>query len=237
MTPARRDARKLDHKTLEAIRIRAVEQVQAGESPERAGPYFLLRLETMTQEPIENHVIFLGAAASYTSGYPIGQELRLRMCSRSHLDKELRKIFPPPNAPPTLYAETRGFTACTGLFDKFKDSIELFRDGGFATVDEFSKLASERYPDHVQNMKRLMRPGLDLHNPEHKFESSDYYRGSTPSLLQRIGMYGGYKKEIRFTKSRSEKDGIVNFQGLDKGYEPGMTVRYSFKEFIEREMN
>ena len=28
------DARKLDHKTLEAIRIRAVEQVQSGESPE-----------------------------------------------------------------------------------------------------------------------------------------------------------------------------------------------------------
>ena len=33
-TQKRRDARKLDHKTLEAIRIRAVEQVQAGESPE-----------------------------------------------------------------------------------------------------------------------------------------------------------------------------------------------------------
>src|ERR1039457_1109158 len=31
---ARRDARSLDHKTLEEIRIRAVEQVQAGESPE-----------------------------------------------------------------------------------------------------------------------------------------------------------------------------------------------------------
>jgi transposase len=30
----RQDARKLDHKTLEAIRIRAVQQVQAGESPE-----------------------------------------------------------------------------------------------------------------------------------------------------------------------------------------------------------
>ena len=29
-----RDARDLDHKTLEEIRIRAVEQVQAGESPE-----------------------------------------------------------------------------------------------------------------------------------------------------------------------------------------------------------
>ena len=30
----RRDARELDHKTLEEIRIRAVEQVQSGESPE-----------------------------------------------------------------------------------------------------------------------------------------------------------------------------------------------------------
>lgn len=34
MPNKRRDARKLDHKTLEEIRIRAVEQVQAGESPE-----------------------------------------------------------------------------------------------------------------------------------------------------------------------------------------------------------
>jgi transposase len=31
---SRNDARKLDHKTLEAIRVRAVEQVQSGESPE-----------------------------------------------------------------------------------------------------------------------------------------------------------------------------------------------------------
>jgi len=30
----RRDARRLDHQTLEEIRIRAVEQVQVGESPE-----------------------------------------------------------------------------------------------------------------------------------------------------------------------------------------------------------
>ncbi|HEX5483682.1 MAG TPA: helix-turn-helix domain-containing protein [Terriglobia bacterium] len=31
---SKRDARKLDHKTLEEIRIRAVERVQAGEIPE-----------------------------------------------------------------------------------------------------------------------------------------------------------------------------------------------------------
>ena len=31
---AEQDARKLDHATLEAIRVRAVQQVQSGESPE-----------------------------------------------------------------------------------------------------------------------------------------------------------------------------------------------------------
>ncbi|HWP91142.1 MAG TPA: IS630 family transposase, partial [Thermodesulfobacteriota bacterium] len=30
----RQDARTLDHKTLEAIRVRAVQRVQSGESPE-----------------------------------------------------------------------------------------------------------------------------------------------------------------------------------------------------------
>ena len=34
MQRSRLDARKLDHKTLEAMRVRAVQQVQAGESPE-----------------------------------------------------------------------------------------------------------------------------------------------------------------------------------------------------------
>jgi len=34
MTENKMDARKLDHKTLEAMRLRAVRQVQAGESPE-----------------------------------------------------------------------------------------------------------------------------------------------------------------------------------------------------------
>lgn len=42
-------------------------------------------------------------------------------------------------------------------------------------MDEFSKLASEGYQEHVQNMKKLMRIALSLHNPEDKFHESDYY--------------------------------------------------------------
>jgi hypothetical protein len=42
----------------------------------------------------QHQVIFLGAGASATSGYPIGQELRLRMASEKHFEQELRKIVP-----------------------------------------------------------------------------------------------------------------------------------------------
>src|SRR5215813_8531432 len=45
----RQDARKLDHKTLEAIRVRAVQRVQSGESPEvvvkRVGFFSSLHLQ------------------------------------------------------------------------------------------------------------------------------------------------------------------------------------------------
>jgi hypothetical protein len=113
-----------------------------------------------------NHVIFLGAGASYTSGYPIGRELGLLMASRSHFAAKAME----------LYGNDAGLTGqLLEYFDRFTESVELFRHGGFATVDEFSKLASGSYPEHVQNMKKLMRIVLSLHNPEDKFHESDYY--------------------------------------------------------------
>jgi len=67
------------------------------------------------------------------------------------------------------------FNEATRCLNDSKASLELFRHGGFGTVDEFSKLASEKYPDHVQVMKRLTQLALSLHNPEEKFHESDYY--------------------------------------------------------------
>jgi hypothetical protein len=113
-----------------------------------------------------NHVIFLGAGASYTSGYPIGQELRLQMASKSHFEKRVKKLYGNDGE---LVGQLLEY------FNRFAESIELFRHGGFATVDEFSKLASGSYPEHVQNMKMFMRLVLALHNPEDKFHKSDYY--------------------------------------------------------------
>jgi hypothetical protein len=115
--------------------------------------------------PRLNHVIFLGAGASYSSGYPIGQELRLRMASKDYFQAELDKLYPTDNAlhKQSLYEAK---LKCLEYFNRFTESIEFFRRGGFATIDEFSKLASESYPKHVQVMKKLMSFVLAIHNPE-----------------------------------------------------------------------
>ena len=121
-----------------------------------------------------NHVIFLGAGASYTSGYPIGQELRLLMTSKEYFHSKLTKLYPidTPSSQNPRYA---AILECLGHFDRFSHSIKIFRHGGFATVDEFSYLASASYPEHVQAMKKLMCFVLAIHNPEPKFQDSDYY--------------------------------------------------------------
>jgi len=67
-------------------------------------------------------------------------------------------------------------TICLEYFKHFKPVVELFRHGGFGTVDEFSKLAAKNYPQHTQDMKKLMRLAFALHNPEDSFHESDYYR-------------------------------------------------------------
>lgn len=118
------------------------------------------------------HVIFLGAGASCTSGYPIGQDLRLQMSSTLHFKAEVEKSV----RGDSIQNDHRAcYHNCLKRFNDFEESVKLFRHGGFGTVDEFSKLASNGYQEHVQNMKKLMRVVLSLQNPEDAFHKSDYY--------------------------------------------------------------
>jgi hypothetical protein len=124
------------------------------------------------------HVIFLGAGASVNSGYPTGEKLRLRLSSLEHFKRDLEENgIQTTGAPAEYICGSR----CLEHFGEFAESIELFRYGGFGTVDEFSKSASLNYPDGVQDMKRLMRLAFCFHNPEEKFHESDYY-----PFLQRL---------------------------------------------------
>ena len=102
------------------------------------------------------------------------------MASKDYFQAELDKLYPTGNAMPDIpLYESK--LKCLQYFDRFAKSIELFRHGGFSTVDEFSKLASESYPEHVQAMKKLMCFVLAAHNPENNFHESDYY-----AFIQRL---------------------------------------------------
>jgi hypothetical protein len=113
----------------------------------------------------KKHVIVLGAGASVGSGYPDANRLRVLMSSRDELSAHFAQLGG---------ADT---TSLLGCFDHFKTAVHYFRDGGFASVDEFCKLAGRGHlANEVTELKKLMRLVLCLHNPELHFEKSEYYR-------------------------------------------------------------
>jgi hypothetical protein len=131
-------------------------------------------MPTMTEKEPHKHVIFLGAGASATSGYPVANQLRLRMTSREELLRQLRLA---------VHGKEEGEISGQ-LLDHLKahqSTLDLFRYGGFSTVDEFCRLARRSRESGVQQLKRLMRFVLCLHNPEKRFHESDYY-----PFLQRL---------------------------------------------------
>ena len=129
----------------------------------------------MQTEKPRHHVIFLGAGASLTSGFPIGEKLRLRLANENHFFSDLDKAFPKNQIGHKTSKGEETEAICLEYFRRFKPVVELFRHGGFGTVDEFSKLAADKYPEHTQDMKKLMRLAFALHNPEDSFHKSDYY--------------------------------------------------------------
>jgi len=97
----------------------------------------------------------------------VGDGLRLRLNSPERFLVELQKGL----------GGNRGITGVLQqkISNTFSKSMDLFRFGCFATVDEFSKIFSEVRPEQVQKMKVLMRFAFAFHNPEEKYHESDYY--------------------------------------------------------------
>lgn len=114
------------------------------------------------------HVIFLGAGASKTSGYPLADELRLRLSSQRQYETDMHQVGA------KVHDVAKAIPILQTYFSRFKATVDLFRHGAFGTVDEFSKLASNHYPEHVHKMKLLVKLALLLHNPEDAFQNSDY---------------------------------------------------------------
>jgi hypothetical protein len=118
---------------------------------------------------VKKHVIILGAGASLTSGYPLAAELRLILSSPENFKSHLHSKLPGVNIQRDWIPYFMNF------FHELRGAIDLFRHGGFATVDEFSFLAGKRFPKEVAAIKNLVAVVLAVHNPEDNFHSTDYY--------------------------------------------------------------
>ena len=85
------------------------------------------------------HVIFLGAGASASSGYPLASRLTLLMADRQTL---VREIIRCSNEFGEVW-EASWFrdSAIVHYLDTFKVATATLRDGAFATMDELSRLS------------------------------------------------------------------------------------------------
>ena len=119
----------------------------------------------------EHHVIFLGAGASHGSGYPLANDLRLLISSRKNWEEALVKYEDKHKL-----AGKPISTLGRDYWDYHVVALDLFRNGGFATVDEFCKLAGGfSFQSEINNLRCLLRAALGLFNPEENFEKSEYY--------------------------------------------------------------
>jgi len=123
------------------------------------------------------HVIFLGAGASKGSGYPLANELRLLISSQRNWEKALSEYGGKHNIPGNQLVDLgqQMQQLGTAYWLKHRDALGLFRNGGFATLDEFCKLAGTQFQAQIQGLRCLVRAALGLFNPEETFEKSEYY--------------------------------------------------------------
>lgn len=123
------------------------------------------------------HVIVLGAGASASSGYPMAQDLRKNLTSFESLVTAVNRQqhLPLPDGARDQLEEH---------FKSFASPINLLRNGGFASVDEFCKLIYGKgfgegqgtaHKTDERAIRCLLRTVLGLYDPETRFTRSDYY--------------------------------------------------------------
>jgi hypothetical protein len=133
----------------------------------------------------KKHVIFLGAGASVTSGYPDANRLSVLMCDRWTFFREIANRF---QAEGEEHAQqfVYGKSALSTYYKSFQKSVQLLRDGDFATMDELSNLArGGRHSSEIQNLKKLMRFVFALNNPDFTYWARSDYRALIQALFER----------------------------------------------------
>ena len=132
-------------------------------------------LNAIANSKPRKHVIFLGAGASASAGFPVGMRLAELMKRPSELRIEtisaLQQTGVEKDEANRLFE-----THVANFVKEFENACEIFRRSGYSTIDQFSKEA--RHGDYrivAQAMKRLIRLILSIPGAR-KFDVSDYPR-------------------------------------------------------------
>lgn len=121
---------------------------------------------------MSHHVIILGAGASVSSGLPTAPQLRLLLTAPKILNNWIFDFYSDLDLGQQEMMVKSYLKILGGIA---RESLNLFREGAFATVDEFSKLSIQgNHTTQVPNLKRAMRLALAIRNPDEQFHASDY---------------------------------------------------------------
>lgn len=140
----------------------------------------------MSKKP--KHVIFLGAGASFTSGFPLADDLKKKWLSslenfRSQLSEQ-RSLKDFEKRQPLEWMKL------SEKIDSWHQGraggyLHLFREGGFGTIDEFCfhlrNIEKNIEGQPIKELKSVLRFIFGAHTPERHFSNSDYY-----SFIQKL---------------------------------------------------
>ena len=128
----------------------------------------------MSDQKRQKHVIFLGAGASASSGYPLANDLRIRMCDRESFEHHVKERLDIEDMAPGDFYPLR--EQARRLFNDYGKASALLKAGAFGTMDELSQLASGgSHHGEILQLKKLLRLVFALENPQmFGYGKSDY---------------------------------------------------------------
>lgn len=119
------------------------------------------------------HIIFLGAGASASSGYPLANRLVLLMSDRKTFFNEVNRCQKECGDPELDGPEK---SVISQYLNAFQEAVKNLRLGAFASVDELSRLSvGSNHASSVRSLKKLLRYVFALYNPhQNSLAETDY---------------------------------------------------------------
>ena len=129
------------------------------------------------------HVIFLGAGASLSSGYPLADRLTVLMCDPTTFQMELERVMLSEHSDRSQ-REVEREQVVAYFSELWKGGTDMLRAGDFRTMDEMSRFAFKgEHGSKVRTLKKAMQLVISLFNADRFHYWASDYRKFVQSLF------------------------------------------------------